>query len=334
MTQFAFPAVVSDIGGTNARFAMLECPDAAPSAAVKLPTAGFPAFADAVDAAVAQAGWPKPRSVLVGAAGPVKGRSVSLTNAAWLIDGPEVAARLGLAQGLLLNDFETLALTLPALGDADLMAVGEGRMRVPGGTRVVIGPGTGLGVGALAEVDGRFLPLASEGGHIGFPAETEYEQLIWAQLGYAYDPPEAETLIAGPGMPAFYQAVGRARTIWPKEMTTAEIVQAALEKTDAVAEEAVWRTLDHIARFCSDMALTFMATGGVYLAGGILPRLRPLLNVEDFRTMFERNETLSDMLATIPVHLVTTEEPALLGLAELARRPDRFMLNYRERLWC
>ena len=333
MTEFAFPAVVSDIGGTNARFAILEHPEVALSAPVKLPTSGFSSFAEAVKAAVAQAGWPTPQSLLVGAAGPVKGRSVSLTNAAWLIDGPEVAGQLSVQQGLLLNDFETLALTLPSLDATDLMAIGEGRERIPGGTRVVIGPGTGLGVGALAEVDGRFLPLASEGGHIGFPAETEYEQLIWAQLGYAYDPPEAETLIAGPGLPAFYQAVGRARTIWPKELSTPEIVQAALEKTDAVAEEAVWRTLDHIARFCSDMALTFMATGGVYLAGGILPRLRPMLNIEDFRTMFERNETLSDLLATIPVHLVTADEPALLGLAELARRPDRFMLNYRERLW-
>ena len=333
MTDFAFPVLVSDIGGTNARFAMLDAADAPLSAPVRLATSGFPDFAAAARAAVARSGWREPRTLLVGAAGPVRDRAVTLTNADWVIEGPETAAALGLDQGLLLNDFETLALTLPALGEADLFAIGEGRVARPGGARVVIGPGTGLGVGALAEVDGRFLPLASEGGHIGFPAETEYEQLIWEQLGYAYNPPEAETLIAGPGLPAFYQAVGRARTIWPKEMTTAEIVAHALDNSDPIAGEAIWRTLDHIARFCSDMALTFMATGGVYLAGGIMPRLRPLLNVEDFRTMFERNETLSDLLATIPVWLVTAEEPALTGLAELARRPGRFMLDYRGRLW-
>lgn len=333
MTKFAFPVLVADIGGTNARFALLEAPGAALSAPVKLLTSAFESFEHACIEAVKVAGWPRPKSVIVGAAGPIKDREVVLTNANWRVNGAAAAGELGLDQGLLLNDFETLALTLPSLGSSDLMEIGTGRSAVAGGTRIVIGPGTGLGVGALAEVEGRFLPLASEGGHIGFPAETEYEQLIWTQLGYAYDPPEAETLIAGPGLPAFYQAVGRARTIWPKEMTTAEIIQAALEKSDPIAEETVWRTLDHIARFCSDMALTFMATGGVYLAGGILPRLRSLLNVEDFRTMFERNETLSEVLATIPVYLVTSDEPAIFGLSELARRPERFILNYKDRLW-
>lgn len=332
MVDFPYPVVVADIGGTNARFALIEMAGAAHSPVVRLATADFPSFGEAYREAARQGGWPKVQSLLVGAAGPIKGRSVKLSNAAWEIDGPAVAAELGLQQGLLLNDFETLALALPALDD-HLVSIGEGLQAEEGGTRVVIGPGTGLGVGALAEVEGRFLPLASEGGHIGFPAETEYEQLIWAQLDYAYNPPEAETLLAGPGLPAFHQAVGRARTIWPTDMKTEEIIAAGIAKTDPLAEETVWRLLDYIARFCSDMALTFMATGGVYLAGGILPRLRPALNVEDFRTMFERNESLSDLLSTIPIHLVTAEYPALLGLGALASQPDRYILNYRSRLW-
>lgn len=333
MTQFPFPVLVADIGGTNARFTLLDHPGAAAAPIIRLQTAGSSSFAETAREAIRLGGWKKPRTLLVGAAGPVRGRSVELSNAAWCLDGPEIADALGLDQGLLLNDFETLALTLPSLGPDQLFAIGAERAPVAGGTRVVIGPGTGLGVGALAEVDGRFLALASEGGHIGFPAETEYEQLIWEQLGYAYDPPEAETLIAGPGLPAFYQAVGRARTIWPSEVTPQQIVERALAKTDPVAEETIWRTLDHIARFSSDMALTFMATGGVYLGGGIIGRLRPMLNIEDFRTMFERNETLTELLAAIPVYLITADEPALIGLGAVANRPDLYMLNYRERLW-
>ena len=331
--MFPHPCLIADIGGTNARFAWVEKPGDPPSPMVKVPTDSCPDFISAVRQALRIGGWGQPKSLLMGAAGPVKGRSLVLTNAEWFIEGTEVADAFGLEQGILLNDFETLALTVPVLGPEHLHAIGSGREPQPGGTSVVVGPGTGLGVGALAEVGGRFLPLASEGGHIGFPAETEYEQLIWTQLGYEYDPPEAETLIAGPGLPAFYQAVARARTIWPSEATPAEIIERALKKTDPIAEETVWRTLDHIARFCSDMALTFLATGGVYLAGGILPRLRNLLNEDDFRTMFERNETLSETLKAIPVYLITVKEPALFGLAALAANPDLYWLKYADRLW-
>jgi glucokinase len=332
VVQFSYPVVVADIGGTNARFACVEKKGAPLSPVVKMLTTSQPGLEAAFREAVKQGGWAQPKSLLAGAAGPVKGRTIKLSNAAWEMDGASLARELGLEQGLLLNDFETLALSLPALDD-HIVTIGEKLEPEEGGTRVVVGPGTGLGVGALAEVEGRFLPLASEGGHIGFPAETEYEQLIWTQLGYAYNPPEAETLLAGPGLPAFHQAVGRARTIWPKDLTTEEIIAAGVAKTDPLAEETLWRLLDYIARFCSDMALTFMATGGVYLAGGIPPRLREALNAEDFRTMFERNESLSELLATIPTHLVTAKYPALLGLAALAENPDRYMLNYRARLW-
>lgn len=330
---FPFPCLIADVGGTNARFAWVEKPGDAPSSMVKVPTHSMPDFASAAREALRLGGWSKPKSLLVGAAGPVTGKTLAMSNAQWLIDGEEVAAALGLEQGLLLNDFETLALTIPTLGEEHLRPIGEGRAPQPGRTRIVVGPGTGLGVGALVEVGGKHLPIASEGGHIGFPAETEYEQLIWAQLGYPYDPPEAETLIAGPGLPAFYQAVARARTIWPNEVTPAEIVERALAKTDPIAEETVWRTLDHIARFCSDMALTYLATGGVYLAGGIMPRLAPLLNEDDFRTMFERNETLSETLKAIPVYLITVKEPALYGLAALAANPGLYWLDYPSRLW-
>lgn len=328
--MFPFPALLADIGGTNARFWCLAGPDAPPSAMVRLETGAYPAFADAVAAALAVGGFPRPRSLLVGAAGPVRGRSVTLTNAAWQIEGASLAARLGLDQGILLNDFETLALALPALQPSDLRRIGA----VPPqpGLKLVIGPGTGLGVGALALAGDRYLPMPSEGGHIGFFAETAEDQALWRRLGLGETRVQAEMLLAGPGLPRLHGALGGAGAA-----TAAEITGAALDGGDTLARATIRLWLRLIARFAGDMALTFMATGGVYLAGGILPRVAGLIEPQAFRTEFEHNAAHAACLAGMPVHLIVAEEPAMIGLAALARAlaraPTRYLIEYPGRLW-
>lgn len=324
--MFPFPALLADIGGTNARFWLLAGPEAVPSAMVRLETAAHRNFADAVEVALARGGFPRPKSLLIGAAGPVRQRSVALTNASWLIEGPALADQLGLDQGILLNDFETLALALPALAPADLMAIGTEAPR--DGLKLVIGPGTGLGVGALALAGGRFLPMPSEGGHIGFAAETAADETLWRRFDLGETRVQAEMLLAGPGLPRLHAALGS--EAW---VTAAEITERALGGEDGLAQETVRLWLALLARFSGDMALTFMATGGVYLAGGILPRVRALIDPGAFRQRFAHNVAHAAFLAGLPVHLITASEPAMIGLAALVRAPDRYLIDYPLRLW-
>ncbi len=336
MPRFPFPVLLSDVGGTNARFACIPAPGAPMSDVVRLPTAGFHNFSAAAQAAITQARFPQPMSMLVGAAGPVKDRAVTLTNAAWVIDGPEIARDLGLMQGILLNDFETLSIALPALPDNDLIPIGAGTP--VGNTRIVIGPGTGLGVGALIDAGGRYLPVSSEGGHIGIGAESREELAFLEALDIAPRRIQAEMLLAGPGLPGLYRAeshlaashlAGRPATA----LDPAGVASAALDGSDPAAKAAIQRMLALLARFSGDMALTFLATGGVYLAGGILPRISNLIEASVFRACFERNERMGNLLARIPVWLIRAEEPAFAGLSALARDPARYLMNYDERCW-
>lgn len=318
-----FPVLVADIGGTNARFALKLAAGAPLSAPVRLGTAGFATPEAAVEAALATGGFPRPRSLLIGAAGPVKDRTVHLTNANWQLDGPRLARSLGLDQGLLFNDFETLALALPVLGSAEVMTIGTGRG--DGGTRLVVGPGTGLGVGALAPAGTAWLPLSSEGGHTGLAPRGRDERVLFDRLTEAGVPLQGEHLLAGPALTRIHAALTGA-TAAPETITTGA-------GDDAAARTTIMVWLDLLARFCGNMALTFLATGGVYLAGGILPRVAGLIDPARFRARFEDNSVHAALLGTIPVHLITAPEPALTGLGALADNPERYLLDYKARFW-
>src|SRR5277367_5897724 len=175
--SFPFPIFVCDTGGTNVRFALKDAPDAPLGEPVHLKTHEYPGLAEATEAAAAQLGA-RPRSVIACGAGPVVGRTLKLTNAPWLMDGPDVARRVGLTGGLLLNDFEAQALSLPTIPKNWARRIGPLAFGARG-PQVILGPGTGLGVGALVEADGRHTPLASEACHIGFGPETDEERAIW-----------------------------------------------------------------------------------------------------------------------------------------------------------
>lgn len=327
MADFPFPVLVADIGGTNARFALLPAADAVLSTVIRLETRHYESFVAAVEAAVQRGQWPRPATVLVGAAGAVANRSVALTNANWRIDGPAVARQLGVRQGLLLNDFETLALALPAFGADDLHPIGTAAAGQ--GPALVIGPGTGLGVGALVQVAGRYLPMASEGGHIGLAPATAEEHRLIDRIAPHGGPVPAEWLVAGPGLARLHQAMQAA----DGPLEPAEVAARALAGSDPLAGAAVQLWLDLLARFAGAMALTFLATGGVYLAGGILPQLRRLIDPVRFRAAFEDHPVHRTLLAGLAIQLIVADEPALIGLAALARAPECYALEYSARLW-
>lgn len=320
---FPHPVLVGDIGGTNTRLARVEALGAPPGPIIRIPT-NQAAFAEAT----ARAGA---RALLLGAAGPATGRGVVLTNAAFSIDGPRLLDALDLAQGLVVNDFEAEALGLAALApDAfTTLAPDAGA----GGARLILGPGTGIGVGALVEVGGRLLPLGTEAGHIGFAAESAEEDDILRWLRAREGRVCVESLLCAPGL-ARLHAARVAMAGGPEQAGDAHAVIAAAQADPRGAAAAslalFWRML---GAFAGDMALVFRATGGVWLTGDFLRAIYPLCRDADFIAAFVNKPPYEDLMRSIGTHLVTRPHMALAGLARLASTPDDYLIDYAARCW-
>jgi glucokinase len=341
MALIPYPCLVADIGGTNARFALAESRLAPLSGTVRLPTGQNRDFAATIEEALRLGRFTRPRSLLLAVAGVVEGKSVTLTNAKMLdgllaLDGPLLAERLGLRQGLLLNDFEALSLSLPFLRPEDLQPVGGGKA-VADAPRIVVGPGTGLGVGAVIRQDGRFMALASEGGHAGLGPESREDFALWPLLEHDVSGARltGDDLLSGRGLTRLYRGLARlaGHAGSPLDDAPEAITARALAGTDWLAVQTIERFLALLGRFTGDMALIFGAFGGVYIGGGIVPRLASALQTSAFRQQFEAKPSHRSSMAKIPVWLITVPDPALTGLAELARGPDRLALDFAGRFW-
>lgn len=327
---FPFPVLLCDIGGTNVRYALASAPGARPEPVRKSLTADARAFPESVLTAMAQARL-RPRSIMVCAAGPLVGRSLKLTNADWVIDGPAAARAIGVEQGLLLNDFEALAYALPSLGPQDARSIGT-VAEPTDGLRLVLGPGTGLGLSALARVDGRYAALPSEAGHMGFGPCGPEEEAFWPRLERVHGRVTAEAVLSGPGLARVHAARLAAQGAPAPGMTAAQITAAGLA-AEGVERETLRRLWRLAARFAGDMAIAFLARGGVTLAGGVLPRLAPLLDEAEFRSAFEAKAPMDGLARAIPTRLVTAPDAVLAGMAGIAAQPERFAIDYARRLW-
>ncbi|QCI66831.1 glucokinase [Phreatobacter stygius] len=328
--QFPLPALICDVGGTNIRVARLDRPGAAPATVGHAGTRSAQGLAEAV-AAMEQA---RPaRSMIVCAAGPILGREVKLTNAAWTLDGPAVAAALGLEQGLLLHDFEALALSIPTFPADRLQAIGP-ELGQPLGPRLILGPGTGLGAAALTTVDGRYLAIASEAGHVEFGPVGADELALWPHLEPVGGRITSESVLSGDGLSRLHRARLRATGDTGEPIDQAAVVARALAGPEGPEGDSVrlfWRL---IGRFAGDLALIYAATGGVTLAGGILPRIAPLIDDKAFRAAFEAKAPMEPLMRAMPSRLLTQPEAVLAGMAAIATDPDHYVIDYAARAWC
>ena len=328
---FPFPALICDTGGTNVRFALKGAPEAPLGEVVHLKTWDYPGLGEAIEAAAAKIGT-RPRSVIACGAGPVDGRKLKLTNAPWLMDGPEFAKAVGLDQGLLLNDFEAQALSLPTIPEPWARRIGP--LGFSGtGPQVILGPGTGLGIGALVNAAGRHTPLASEACHTDFGPTNDEEAAIWPHLERVHGRITTESVLAGPGLVRLHAARLAAYGKPPEALDAVAIDERAHQ--DRSGEEAAtialyWRI---IARFAGDMGVTFVATGGVTLAGGVLPRLVDLLDEKAFRAAFEAKAPVDAMARRMPTRLVTHADAVLVGMAAIAAQPELYAIDYPARCW-
>ena len=333
MTEFTFPfpALVCDTGGTNVRFALVSEAEAGLSEIVHLRTVDYPGLAEAIEAAVPKLGT-RPRSMIACGAGPVVGRELKLTNAPWVMDGPEAARRTGLKQGLLLNDFEAQALSLPTIPEVWERRIGPLKFGSEG-PQVILGPGTGLGVAALVEADGRFTPVSSEACHIDFGPISEDEYALWPHLERAHGRITSESVISGAGLARVHRARMMAKGAPDPYVGPAAVTGAAVANPNGEEAESLQLYWHIVARFAGDMAVTFVATGGVTLSGGVLPRVMDFLDEAAFRQAFEAKAPVDGLAKRIPTRLVTREDAVLVGMAAIASTPDRYGIDYGSRAW-
>lgn len=327
-----FPVLIADIGGTNARLAILSQPHSPVRHFETVHTKDYPDFASAATAAVLDATAIMPKALLIALAGPINETTTKLTNADWVIDPQALCEELNLEVVVAFNDFEAQALALPQLSDDQLFKVGGGRPR-PREPRVVLGPGTGLGVAALVYADRRYTPIGGEGGHVAMGPETERDYQIWPHIDRIGGRVSGEQLLCGNGLARIYRAIASADGKPDPTCVDGPAVSERLDAGDPIAEEAVELFLTYLGRLAGDLALVFLAKGGVYIGGGIAPRLIDRLESGAFRRAFEAKAPHEAIMRDIPTYVVTEPKPAVWGLAAIAQLPERFAIDLSHRRW-
>ncbi|MCV3239300.1 glucokinase [Mesorhizobium sp. ZC-5] len=327
-----FPILIGDIGGTNARFAILLDSYAEPKQFPIVQTADFATIDDAIQTAILDRTSVQPRSAVLAVAGPVDGDEIELTNCPWVVRPRVMIENLGLRDVVVLNDFEAQALAVVALGEEHMEKIGPGTPEPTAG-RVVLGPGTGLGVAGLIHACNRWIPVPGEGGHMDIGPRTPRDFQVFPHLEPIEGRISGEQLLCGRGLVNIYRAVAKADGAAPRFTTPAEITGAALEKSYRIAEEALSIFVTCLGRTAGDLALVFMSRGGVYLTGGIAQKIVPALQTGEFRAAFEDKAPHKELMRDMPVYVITHPLAALAGLAAYARTPVRFGVETSGRRW-
>ena len=263
------PALIADIGATNARFALLEGTELAAAETYEVSDYASPIEA-ARDFLAGPANGHSPKRALIAAAGPVDNGRITLTNATWIVDSERIAKGLGMTDVAVLNDFEALAWSLPALRPADIVTLGMAR---PGerGTMAVMGPGTGFGLAAMVSAGDAEVIVVTEGGHATLSSENRREDAIILALRQQFHHVSVERVLSGSGLMQLYHAIARVDGEAVPERDSGEIVAHALADDCKVSREALELFCAFLGSVAGNVALTMGARGGVFIAGGIAP---------------------------------------------------------------
>ncbi len=306
-------AIVADIGGTNARFAVVDLETLETSDIRLFPCSDHPSLAAAIGAYLAQLSEP-PSHASIAVAAPVVGEDIRLTNSPWSFARGELRQSVGLDHVHVLNDFQALALSLPHLAPEELVQIGGGDP-VEHAPKVVLGPGTGLGMAGLVWSASGWVAVASEGGHICLGAHDSRELALLEHLRGRRAHLSVERALSGPGLAGLYQAVAAYRGEGRTALLPNEVVARAMAEEDDIAVEALASFVTWLGRFAGDAALMYGARGGVYLGGGIPPRIVEALSANAFRASFEEKGRMCAFLQPIPVFVILAEFAALKGAA-------------------
>ncbi|WP_407666621.1 glucokinase [Microvirga roseola] len=293
----------------------------------RMRTAQTPDPVEAIRNALGSYDGEAPRSAMIAVATRVDGPVIRLTNAQWVIDAEAIGRAFGLERVALVNDYTPVAAATAVLDMArgDLAPIGD-LMPAGPGTRVVLGPGTGLGAGALVPVEDRLAILATEAGHMEFGPTTDEEAALWPHLERVGGRVSAEVLLSGPGLFRIGRALAACRRV-NCPFTAPNDVLEARRGGDELAAATLDLFARWLGRFAGDLALTFEASGGVFIAGGIAPRMVDVLQAGGFREVFDHKAPHEKWARKVPVFVIINPEPALEGLAALVTDPGRFVFK-------
>lgn len=310
--------IVADIGGTNGRFAVasLTSQSGLPELSHRqsFACADFPDLIAMLAAYLGETPKSARSAARLAIAGPTAPRFGRFINLNWTVDAAEIERKLGVRHVRLLNDFEALASAVPSLGPAELLTVKAGQAEA-GRPLSVMGPGTGFGAALVLPGEGGTRVIPTEPGHMGVsphaPVEFEFCRHLVETIGHA----PVEAAISGPGLERIHAFLATRRDGLPLKAAAADIANGALADPDSLYGESVVFMLNLLGGVAGDLALAHGARGGVYLGGGILPKIRPLLARSDFVKRFCSKGPLSEYVYAIPVNLILTEDTALFGAA-------------------
>jgi glucokinase len=314
---FGGARLLADIGGTRARFALqrgpgrieevatLACADhATPGEAVRAYMLRHPGAAREL------------RHAVIAIANPVDGDFVRMTNHCWEFSIEALRKELALETLLVVNDFAALSMSVPQLPAADLVQVG-GDAACADGVIGLVGAGTGLGVGGLMPFNGRWNVLASEGGHVAFSPSDAREQAILSWCWNKWPHVSAERLVSGPGLALIHEALMARDAVDATPLSPAQVVERGLAGSDALCAEALDVFCGMLGTMAANVAVTLCARGGIYIGGGVVPRLGDYFARSSFRARFENKGRFSAFAAKIPCFVIHAPYPALAGAAAM-----------------
>ncbi len=312
-------ALIGDIGATTLRFALVH-PDGTTAPARVYALSDHASLPDAIETYLAEASpAARPLQAIIAVASPVTGDQVTLTNHPWSFSIEGLRQHLGLRRLHVVNDFVANAAAIPHLGERDCLQIGGGAP-VEGSPVGIIGPGTGLGVGAFGPTPNGPVHIAGEGGHVTMTPASAQESAILDLMRKHYDHVSAERLLSGPGLVNLYNTLCELAEISAAPFTPAQIISPRIWNKDPRTREATTIFCAMLGTVAGDLALTLGARGGIYIAGGIVPRLAQLFAQSEVRSRFEAKGRMRGDLAAIPTYLIVRPHPELLGAAALLQQ--------------
>lgn len=310
-----FSGLVGDVGGTNARLALVDGeghirhPKTYPAADYASLTEVIATYLETTT------GRKRPPRAVIAVAGPVVDGEIEFTNLDWRISEGELVGTFEFEAARLLNDFAAQAMAAPLLDPDDLRPIGPSLRGAPGAPLVVLGAGTGFGVAGLARSERGDLAIPCEGGHAGFAPVDDLEAEVLKILRRTHGRVSIERVLSGQGIFDLYRALGEIRGVATPLPDEKAVTAAGLSGGDLVALETLDRFCGVLGSVAGDIALTFGARGGVYVSGGIAPRLIDRIVTGEFRRRFEDKGRLSDYMADIPTAMIVHPYAALVGAA-------------------
>jgi glucokinase len=316
------PRLIADIGGTNARFALLDGSQRHDE--LVLACADYPDLVAATEhylnSVGAVAGRQRPLEAAIAIAGPITGDIVRMTNHVWQFSASQTRQRLNWRRLIVLNDFTALAMAVRHLPASELEQIGGG-VAAPDEPIAVLGPGTGLGVSGLIRAGSHWIPLQGEGGHVTLSVMNEREIAVLDQLHQRFSHVSAERVLSGPGLVNLYDALCGIEGVVPELLTPPEITRRATEASDRICLEAVSMFCALLGTMAGNLVLTLGALGGAYIGGGIVPALGRFFASSHFRDRFVDKGRYADYLGRVPTYVIQSELPALIGLASAFTAP-------------